>query len=96
MGVTDGRRIPRGWGQGLWVAESDGEQGKAVVLVLGDGGWCFPGAQGVALRQLVPQFRHSFFFLRKQNGYYVKKAQRDKIKTCSVSKIGSNRAVQSY
>lgn len=50
MGVTDGRRIPRGWGQGLWVTESDREQGKAMVLVLGDGGWWFPGAQGMAFR----------------------------------------------
>ena len=46
-------RVAR-WGhQGFGVALENGQRGRAVVLV--GGGWSSSGAEGLSLRQLVPE-----------------------------------------
>lgn len=63
--VGDGGGVPRRRGQGPGVALGNGTRWGAVVLI-GDGGRSPPRSQGLALRQLVSQLRHTLFFLRGQ------------------------------
>lgn len=58
-------RVPWRRGQRPGVILRDSERGGAVVLI-GNGGWSSPWSQGLSLRQLVSQLRHTLFFLREQ------------------------------
>lgn len=71
MGVWCGDGVSRGRGQGAGVAVGNGEGRRAVVLV-SNGGGSSSGAQGLSLRQLVPQLRHTLLFLWEQRGRNVK------------------------
>lgn len=65
VGIRGGGRVPWRRGQRPGVALGDGKGGRAVVLI-GDSGSSSPGSQGLSLRQLVSQLRHTLFFLRGQ------------------------------
>lgn len=67
VGVRCGCGVPWRRGQGPGVTVGGGEAGGAVVLI-GDTGPSSPRSQGLPLRQLVSQLRHTLLFLRGTNG----------------------------